>query len=104
MPWRLIQFIILFAIFLVFIICNLGNKCNIHFIFFQREDVPVFLTVFVSFMIGILCTIPFIFSSKSRKKIKNIPEKGLLGKAPDTQDAHDRPMDNLTDTRIYGID
>ena len=68
MPWRLIQFIVTFIIFLLFIMLNLENKCDIHFGFATIKEVPVFLTVFSSFIAGMLCAIPFIRSLKSRKK------------------------------------
>ena len=80
MSWRLIQFIIFFAIIFLFIVFNLGNKCDISFGFTVIKDVPVFLTAFSSFFIGMLCVLPFIFAFRSRKKAKT-QEKGLLAKA-----------------------
>jgi uncharacterized integral membrane protein len=74
MPWRLIGFIILFGIFLVFIVFNLDNRCNISFGFRVFSEVPVFLTVFSSFAVGMLCALPFAFGI--RKKRKNTAEKG----------------------------
>ena len=106
MPWRLIQFIVLFAIFLLFIIFNLGNKCDISFGFAVIKEVPVFLTIFSSFMLGILCTFPIIFGLKSRKKTTSVQGKGLLAKATKKQGNNfgDKPKDNLIDTKHYGID
>ena len=72
MRWRLIQFIVLFAIFLVFIVFNLENKCDISFGFTTFEEVPVFLTVFFSLMIGMICILPFVFI---KSKNKNTPQK-----------------------------
>jgi uncharacterized integral membrane protein len=68
MPWRLIGFIILFGIFLVFIACNLGNKCDISFGFRTFKDVPVFLTAFSSFVLGMFCAMPFIISFRIKRK------------------------------------
>ena len=114
MPWRLIQFIVLFAVFLVFIMCNLGNKCNISFGFAAIKDVPVFLTVFLSFMTGILCTLPFVFGFKSRKKEKPVQRKKSektasgLGKKAEEEPSNLRsaPLadSSLVDTKHYGID
>jgi uncharacterized integral membrane protein len=70
MPWRLIGFIILFGILLIFITLNLGNTCNISFGFKTFDDVPVFLTAFCSFALGLLCTIPLSISLRLRKKAK----------------------------------
>ncbi|MDR0377987.1 MAG: hypothetical protein LBH70_09370 [Spirochaetaceae bacterium] len=70
MPWRLIGFVLLFGILLVFITLNLGNTCNISFGFKTISDVPVFLTVFCAFAVGLLCAIPLSFSVRQRKKAK----------------------------------
>jgi uncharacterized integral membrane protein len=70
MPWRLIGFIVLFGIFLVFIAFNLGNTCDINFGFRVFQQVPVFLTAFASFALGLFCAIPFILSFRLKKKDK----------------------------------
>jgi len=67
MPKRLIQIIVIFAIFLLFIVFNLNYKCTI-WIFKTIPDVPVFLIAFFSFVLGMLSTIPFIISHQLRKK------------------------------------
>jgi uncharacterized integral membrane protein len=76
MPWRLIGFILLFGIFLVFIAFNLGNKCDINFGFRVFQEVPVFLTAFASFILGLFCAVPFIFSLRRKKKVKTAAGKG----------------------------
>ena len=68
MPKRLIQIIIIFTIILLFIVFNLDNKCNISIIFKNIEQVPVFLVVFFSFILGMLCTFPFFIIHNLRKK------------------------------------
>ena len=73
MPWRLIVFIVIFALFLVFITFNLENKCDISFGFASLRDVPVFITIFSSFILGFLCTIPLIAMIVNR--VKNPPVK-----------------------------
>jgi uncharacterized integral membrane protein len=70
MPWRLIGFIILFGILLIFITLNLGNTCNISFGFKTFNDVPVFLTAFCAFALGLLCAIPLSLSLRLKKKTK----------------------------------
>ena len=99
MPWRLIQFIILFAIFLLFIIFNLENRCDINFGFTKVTDVPVFLTVFCAFIAGILCAFPFMLAFRSRRKEKSVSGKGLLAQASRKQDDL-----NLAEKSHYGID
>jgi uncharacterized integral membrane protein len=80
MPWRLIGFIVLFGIFLVFIGFNLNNRCDISFGFRTFQGVPVFLTVFSSFVVGMLCTLPFAFGL--RKKRKERAEKAAAPELP----------------------
>jgi uncharacterized integral membrane protein len=67
MPWRLLGFIILCGIFLVFIGFNLENRCTISFGFTEIRDAPIYLTVFTSFVFGLLCSIPFIVSFRRKK-------------------------------------
>ena len=85
MPWRLIEFIIIFAIFLVFIGFNLGNRCDINFGFTSLKEVPVFFTAFSSFILGMFCSVPFIISARSKRKAKDNakPKKGGDKKAED---------------------
>ena len=75
MPWRLIQIIVIFAVLLIFIFFNYENKCDISFGFFKIREAPVFLTVFTSFFLGLLCSIPFIYMRK-KKSVKGKPETG----------------------------
>jgi uncharacterized integral membrane protein len=67
MPWRLVGFIILFAIFLVFITLNLQNSCDVSLGFTTVENVPVYLTSFCAFALGLLCIIPFAVSLRLKK-------------------------------------
>jgi uncharacterized integral membrane protein len=62
MPWRLIGFILLLAVFLVFIIFNLDNTCDISFGFRVIPQVPVYLTALFSFVLGLLWAIPSLVS------------------------------------------
>jgi uncharacterized integral membrane protein len=70
MPWRLIAVIVIFAVFLAFITFNLDYRCDISFGFVKFEKVPVYLTVFISFALGIFCTLPFLFRALKRHKEK----------------------------------
>jgi len=76
MPWRLILFVAVFAVFLVFITFNLDNRCDISFGFKRFENVPVFLTVFSSFAIGLVCSLPFaLWAAGKRRRQKTQKEK-----------------------------
>jgi hypothetical protein len=77
MPWRLIGFVIFFGIFLAFIAFNLDNSCDISFGFKTISAAPVYLTVFVSFALGILCVIPFAVSLRFKQKAKAAQKDGF---------------------------
>ena len=82
MPWRLICFILIFAVFLVFIAFNLDNNCNINLIAKEFTAVPIYLTALTSFVIGMLCAIPFIISVRKKKdgdKPAASGKKGFFG-------------------------
>ena len=70
MPWRLILFILIFALFLTFITFNLENKCDISFGFVRISDIPVFVTIFVSFVLGLISAIPLVLHIKKKSKVK----------------------------------
>jgi len=93
MPKRLIQFIFVFAIFLLFIIFNLEKKCDISFGFTVIRDVPVFLTVFCSIVLGMLSTLPFILGYQLRKKSR-----------PEDRKYESVDSSNLPNRNHYGID
>jgi hypothetical protein len=68
MPGRLIIFILILAIILFFIGLNLDNKCDINFGITKLENTPVFFPIFVSFALGLICSLPFIIKSKIGRK------------------------------------
>jgi uncharacterized integral membrane protein len=100
MPWRLIQFIVVFAIFLLFIIFNVENRCDINLGFVVFKDVLVFITAFFAFIAGMLCTFPFILGSKLRKRQKNLPKKEEKKSKNPTKPNEDASLGNGS----YGID
>ena len=81
--WRLIVFILIFALFLVFIVFNLDNKCDVSFGFKTIKEIPVFLTVFSSFVLGMLFAVPFVRGRKKHSKETSAhtpPAAGKTGK------------------------
>jgi len=95
MPWRLIIFIVIFAIFLVFISFNLENKCDINFGFGKLTEVPVFITIFTSFVIGLFCALPLIMHIKKRReapkrerKPKNDESKTFVNEGHTDEEGH----------------
>jgi len=106
-PWRLIQFIAIFAVVLLFVAFNLTNRCDISFGFTVIKDAPVFFTVFSSFFLGMLCTLPIVYGARSRKKGKK-PEK-RQGKPnpsgnPDKDPGKSSGENEYSDKKSYGID
>jgi uncharacterized integral membrane protein len=77
---KLISFIIVFTLFLVFITLNLGHNSDISFGFHTFYDIPVFLSVLASFSLGMLFAIPLAISINWKKK-KNKSE--IQGEAPE---------------------
>jgi len=71
MPWRLIGTIAVLAVLLTFIGFNVENTCNLSLVFHTFENVPVYLTVFISFILGLLFSLPFFFLGRKPKKGKS---------------------------------
>ena len=106
MPWKLIQFIFIFAVILLFVVFNLANKSDINFGFWSIKDVPVYLTVFASFILGMICTVPFIFGAGSRKKNRTEkPDKKQALSGKSGGDSGKPSGENeFSDRSSYGID
>ena len=94
---RIIVFILIFAIFLAFIVFNLDNKCNVSLGFTSFSDIPVFLTAFFSFVLGMFFTIPLMLSRGRRKKDK----KGKKSNDPETPADIEEPGKGKNSTSIY---
>jgi hypothetical protein len=60
---------------------NLENKCDISFGFTMLEEVPVFITIFVSFVLGVFCAIPLVWHIKKKRM-----EKALKNPKPKNND------------------
>ena len=100
MPWRLIGFILIIAILLVFIGFNLRNSCDISYgpgRHHNIPNVPVYMTILVSFFLGMLCSLPvLLFKRKLKKKLKKEdPSQTQLPGEDSVETSHKEP---------YGID
>ena len=95
MPWRLIKFIIIFAVLLLFIVFNLDNKSDIGFGFAKIRDAPVYLVILLSILAGMLFTLPFI----NRRNKKN-----SIGKKTNTETEGSGSPEEDPDRSHYGID
>lgn len=67
MPWKLILYILILGVILVFVGLNIGNQSDISFGFVVFEDVPVFLSLFAAFFVGVIVALPVAVYSASRK-------------------------------------
>lgn len=47
---------------------NLGNSCSVNLLFHTFENIPVFITMLVSFLAGIVITIPATFFAARKKR------------------------------------
>jgi phosphotransferase system glucose/maltose/N-acetylglucosamine-specific IIC component len=95
------------AVFLAFIAFNLDNKCDISFGFTKLQDVHVFLTIFVSFALGLLCTLPFVVRALMIRKDFETKAKKAEKKAEKAeQKAAKKPAndDVIRPGGPYGID
>ena len=97
MPWRLIIMIVVFAVFLVFITFNLDNKCDINFFGAVIPNVPVFFTIFISFVLGLLFSIPLFFMilKKRKSKLQNEMQSQVQTAEEPVQPAVVEPDENI---------
>jgi len=87
MPWRLILSIVIFAVFLTFITFNLDNRCDVNLGFAKFTNVPVFITIFSSFVLGLLCGLPIAY------RLKNSLKGPMSWKRKKGEDKHDAASD-----------
>ena len=66
MPIKLIAVLVLVVLVAVFTGFNLENKCTIWF-FHSFTDIPVFASLLVSFLAGVVVTLPFTFIKGGKK-------------------------------------
>ena len=107
MPWRLIGIIVILAILLGFIGLNVGNTCDLSLGFKVFTGIPVYITVFASFMLGLLFSLPFfIFGTLKRKpKKEKIPKVKPVSEDP-LKEIHfpEKTAGEAPDKEPYGID
>jgi uncharacterized integral membrane protein len=99
MPWRLIGLIIILAVLLAFIGFNLDNRCAISFGFTKIFNVPVYITSFASFVLGMLVSVPFLISFAMKKRSPKVPKLPKAPKKGEEEILSDDPGDGP-----YGID
>ncbi len=70
MPFKLILFIIVVVLVTVFIGFNLENACSVWLFFRTFDNVPVFITIFAAFALGVLVMLPFTFGNSDGSRAK----------------------------------
>jgi uncharacterized integral membrane protein len=74
MPWKLLFFIIVMAVVLIFIGLNLDNRCDISLAFHTLRNVPVVVTILASFLLGLLMAFPLsIVRRSSTRQGRHVP-------------------------------
>jgi uncharacterized integral membrane protein len=71
MPKKVLYFVIFLLIAVLFLVLNSNNTCDISFGFYKFEEVPVFYSLAISFVLGMLVILPFaLFGGKKSKTAK----------------------------------
>ncbi|MCR5762615.1 MAG: hypothetical protein K6G00_04450 [Treponema sp.] len=71
MPIKLIAMLIVAVLTAVFTGYNLGNSCDV-WIIHTFKNVPVFITIIVSVMVGVVITLPFTMGRRVTREDKKI--------------------------------
>ncbi len=73
--FKLIFFLVGLAAAIVFSALNIGNTSDVSFGFTVLHEIPVFLSISISFLAGAVFTLPFAFfvslNNKRKKKEQN---------------------------------
>lgn len=71
-PWKLIFFLIILTIVVLFAGFNINNTSDVSFGFKTAKDVPIFISLFIAFLLGNFVMLPFALSRtrKTRKAKK----------------------------------
>ncbi|MCD6123280.1 MAG: LapA family protein [Spirochaetales bacterium] len=72
---RLIGFLIILIIFAVFTAFNLSNRSDVSIAFYTFKNVPIFLSLLVSFILGALFVLPFTLFKKKKAVLRRDAKK-----------------------------
>lgn len=101
---RLLETIALMVIMAFFIGFNLDNKCDVNVLFYTFKSVPCFITILVSFVLGVFFTIPFAFFAKKKtsKTVSkdNLKEKKSFSLKKDKNKKQNDSLTNSTNTNV----
>lgn len=72
---KLISGILVLICTICFIGFNIDKTCDVSVIFYTFKNVPIFFTILISFVLGVLVTIPIMIVNFSKsKKSKTVKE------------------------------
>jgi uncharacterized integral membrane protein len=91
MPWKLIVFLVVVGLILAFVGFNAANVSDVSFGFYRFDDVPIFISLFVAFFLGVLVTLPFTFRRRSTRAPKQ-PKKEVGGDGARDENQAEHPQ------------
>lgn len=93
MPWRLFLTLLLCTLLIAFVGLNLDNRASISFGFYIFNDVPVFVSMFISFFCGALVMLPFTFGRRKKNKLKDDTKKTKQKSVSESKAAIEAPSE-----------
>lgn len=110
MPWKLITFIAVMALVLLFVGFNLDNRCDISILFLSFHSVPVVITILSAYILGLVSAL-FLAIGRRSRPARQIPA-GRTGASTvpgiqvqeGTRVQEDDPSGNVTPPAIGGQD
>lgn len=80
MLWRLILLVVICALVITFIGFNIENRSDISLVFMRFENVPIFISLFSAFLMGILVALPFMLISSFKQSLQSSKYKKVIKK------------------------
>ena len=74
MPWRLIGFLLVLVLVAAFATVNIPNRSDVSFGFYTFEEVPIFLSLLIAFILGTLLMVPFLLRRSKKNAAQAIHE------------------------------
>ncbi|MFP4206466.1 MAG: hypothetical protein ACLFM5_03890 [Spirochaetaceae bacterium] len=99
MPWKLIGFLVLMGLILAFVGFNADHAVDVSFGFYRFEDVPIFVSLFIAFALGVLITLPLALRRRSPRRTSTAPPKRPKREAGEKVADHEKPPDHEEPSR-----
>lgn len=78
MPWRLVVFLVILGFVVFFAGFNIENASDVSFGFYTLSDVPIFISLFIAFLVGVLIMLPFVVGTSKSKQKKHKKKKNQV--------------------------